>query len=251
MDVRTLIQRYGMEYVGRYYSRYRAMVVENNDPNKQGRLFVYIPSVFDGVQAWAYSAGTHGGPNTGFKYLTPPIGSTVWVTFEKGHPLYPVWEYHGWYKDQVPDELNDVYTAGFVTPNGNKILLSETDGQLTIEINGDAILKTPGDYNISIKDLNLKGKTLNSETEGNTNFNFKEFIFNKGNIGIPQSTDVSTRLNLIEAKVNQIMVALSGAQTAIGDGGATYKAQVVAALGSPLIPTTVANIASKTIKQTE
>lgn len=134
MDIRKLIQRYGLEYIGRFYSKYRAIVVENEDPDKQGKLYIYIPSIFNGIKAWAYPVGLYGGPNTGFKYLTPPKGATVWVTFEKGDPLYPVWEYHGWFKDQLPEELDDVNTLGFVTPNGNKVYLKDVDGVLHINL---------------------------------------------------------------------------------------------------------------------
>ena len=96
MTLPELIQRYGLEFIGRYYSTYRAVVLDNQDPENLGDIEVMIPSIHDGVQAWAKPKNSiGGGVNHGYKYLTPKPGDIVWVEFENGDPLRPVWSYIG------------------------------------------------------------------------------------------------------------------------------------------------------------
>ena len=40
-----IIQRYGIEYVGRFYSIYRGVVTNNKDDTGMNRLSLYIPSI--------------------------------------------------------------------------------------------------------------------------------------------------------------------------------------------------------------
>ena len=53
MTLPELIQRYGLEFIVVYYSTYRAVVLDNQDPENLGDIEVMIPSIHDGVQAWA------------------------------------------------------------------------------------------------------------------------------------------------------------------------------------------------------
>ena len=69
----------------RFYGIYRAMVVENNDPQQRRRLLVRVPSVAPQPLGWALPALTDS-PAT-----LPPPGQEVWVLFEAGDPGVPVW----------------------------------------------------------------------------------------------------------------------------------------------------------------
>lgn len=151
MTLVEAIQLYGIEHLGRYYSPHRAYVVDNIDKNNTERLKVLIPSIADGVQCWAYPKGLSGTINTGFKYLTPMVGSVVWVEFERGDPTKPVWSYHGWAIEQQPEELRGTDVCGLVTPKGNKIYLKEEDGVLNIELNQGLELKVKDGTTISIE----------------------------------------------------------------------------------------------------
>lgn len=55
--------------------------------------------------------------------MAPKNGDIVYITFEYGDPSKPLWEYHGWAQNQIPDILDDPDTMGIVTPNGNRIWL--------------------------------------------------------------------------------------------------------------------------------
>lgn len=67
-----------------YTGKYRAAVVDNNDPMQQRRLEVTVPDV-DPAPAWAMASDE-------VQYLDPPeAGTEVWVEYDNGDPAYPRW----------------------------------------------------------------------------------------------------------------------------------------------------------------
>ena len=155
-----IIQENGLEYSGRYYSTYRAIVINNNDELNMNRVHVYIPSVQNGIKIWALPKSTTiGGCFHGLKLTTPLVGEVVYIEFEGGDPLRPLWSYHGWATGETPDDLKDNNSIGLVTPEGNKIFIKDIDGELYIQTNSKV--------NISI----LEGPSLKMTQKGFT-FNF-------------------------------------------------------------------------------
>lgn len=155
-----IIQENGLEYLGRYYSTYRAIVINNNDELNMNRVHVYIPSVQNGIKIWALPKSTTiGGCFHGLKLTTPLVGEVVYIEFESGDPLRPLWSYHGWATGETPDDLKDNNSIGLVTPEGNKIYIKDIDGELYIQTNSKV--------NISI----LEGPSLKMTQKGFT-FNF-------------------------------------------------------------------------------
>ena len=155
-----IIQENGLEYLGRYYSTYRASVINNNDELNMNRVHVYIPSVQNGIKIWALPKSTTiGGCFHGLKLTTPLVGEVVYIEFEGGDPLRPLWSYHGWATGETPDDLKDNNSIGLVTPEGNKIYIKDVDGELYIQTNSKV--------NISI----LEGPSLKMTQKGFT-FNF-------------------------------------------------------------------------------
>lgn len=63
---------------------YRAVVKANLDPEGRRRLRVEVPGALTD-ETWA----TPGVPGAGD--AVPTIGSTVWVTFDRGDPSTPLW----------------------------------------------------------------------------------------------------------------------------------------------------------------
>ena len=155
-----IIQENGLEYLGRYYSTYRAIVINNNDELNMNRVHVYIPSVQNCIKIWALPKSTTiGGCFHGLKLTTPLVGEVVYIEFEGGDPLRPLWSYHGWATGETPDDLKDNNSIGLVTPEGNKIFIKDIDGELYIQTNSKV--------NISI----LEGPSLKMTQKGFT-FNF-------------------------------------------------------------------------------
>ena len=65
-----------------YYGKYRGVVVNNVDPLRIGRIMAKVPDITDEMP-WALPCFPIGGINMGF-FSIPPIGSNVWIEFEKG-----------------------------------------------------------------------------------------------------------------------------------------------------------------------
>jgi hypothetical protein len=73
-----------------YWGKYRGKVLNNIDPEFQGRIMVEVPAIPGSLLNYALPCVPYAGPNVGF-YAIPPIGGNVWVEFEGGDPNYPVW----------------------------------------------------------------------------------------------------------------------------------------------------------------
>jgi uncharacterized protein involved in type VI secretion and phage assembly len=85
---------------GNYFGKYRATVVENDDPDKRGRLKLRIPGALgtDVVSGWALPCVPYGGvADQGFFFI-PEIDAAVWVEFEEGKLDYPIWVGTFWAK---------------------------------------------------------------------------------------------------------------------------------------------------------
>lgn len=225
MDLVEIIQRFGLEHLGRYYSIYRGIVRENDDPLHLSRVKVYIPSIQRGLEIWALPKSVYGTFGAGIRGPIPKIGEVVYITFEMGDPLKPYWSYHGWARGEVPSEFGDNNTIGIVTPNGNKVLLSDDNGTLTIQVQN----------NINIKVVNDEGK----------------ITFNDGEVGVPESTKLVDRLNLIESAINNLQTIISVLKPSGPATGADGTSLLTALLGwqPNLSKTLSSDIESKEIFQ--
>ena len=63
---------YGLEKLGRYYSSYRAFVVDNDDPLKHNRVRIVSPifGMYGNQGIWAYPKSQWGGNNYGMNIFT-------------------------------------------------------------------------------------------------------------------------------------------------------------------------------------
>jgi hypothetical protein len=122
----------GVESIGRFYSIYRAIVTDIDDPSNTDQLLVYVPDV--NVMTWALPFGSHGSENSGFRLFSlPKKNDIVYVLFEKGNPGNPLWIYHGWAENQRPVDFDDPDVSGIVTPKGTKVLINDRTGEVHIE----------------------------------------------------------------------------------------------------------------------
>lgn len=75
-------------------------------------------------------------------------------------------------------------------------------------------------------------------------------VMNGGDLGgLPITSKTVSRLNNLENKVNLIISAIGAAPIAPTDGGATFKASLVSAIGAPLTPTIDQDIVNNNVKQ--
>ncbi len=76
---------------GRFYGKYRGVVVNNVDPEQRGRIMALVPDVSGLLPTtWALPCLPWGGLQTGM-FTVPQIGAGVWIEFEQGDPDYPIW----------------------------------------------------------------------------------------------------------------------------------------------------------------
>lgn len=164
---------YEAKYNDRFFGKRRAVVADNNDPDKLGRVKVRNRELFgNSMSAWATPCMPFfGGRDSGF-FSVPPVGSCVWLEFEEGlidHPIYtggffptisdghssdgsPVEEEEGFQseKSSVPAHARGEYDGSdFGGLKGNYGLPpSEFEG----EYGKVTLLQTPGGHMLELDD---------------------------------------------------------------------------------------------------
>ena len=128
---------HGLESIGKYYSSYRAYVVENEDPDNMGRIKVMIPTLTDDKvhPKWAWPKNQFSGNNYGFQVL-PMKGDIVWVEFENGNTRFPLWSHGHFTIGEKPLEFYSPQVYGFKSPKGQIIIIDDRDDIERIIING-------------------------------------------------------------------------------------------------------------------
>lgn len=198
----------GFERYGRYYSSYRGYVIENADPNYQGRIKVMVPQISSDtvIQNWAYPKGFYGGKEYGYQLL-PPKGTVVWVEFEQGDPNFPMWSYSYRNKDYIEDEFKSYTKAYIKTPYGHVIEIEDDKENPHIKLlHSDKL-------SILIDKEKMRYGKLDSDKQP-----------------IPLGNKTQQELETLKQWVKAINDALTQSQTSANDGGATYKGQIAGRL---------------------
>lgn len=166
-------QKDGLENTLRlFYSSYYGIVVDNKDPQKQGRIKVKVPQITGSqvINIWALPK-SYAGTDSGF-FAVPEIGDGVWVEFELGNPRFPVYSGGWWSKpdgqeSEIPEEARgDDYPnvriwkekSGYLLFNNvTKVLKwQNTDGPFVemsdnlVKLYGDSQPAVLGDDNASV-----------------------------------------------------------------------------------------------------
>lgn len=133
---------YGIERAtGRFYSIYKAEVVDNVDPTKTGRITVRCPAVgTDDELNWAIPSMPFTGAGYGC-YFPPEIGEFVWVEFLDGNINYPIYRGGWWIEGEITENFvnNDgtIRGRGIKTKGGHTLVFvdgqdDDDDGQIEI-----------------------------------------------------------------------------------------------------------------------
>lgn len=158
---------FGMEISGKYYSKYRAFVIDNEDELNLNRLKLIIPTISDsqGEDIWAFPCNQWGGKDYGLNLL-PQIGDMVWVEFEFGDANHPIWSHAGYAIEEKPEEFSSPNIYGFKTPLGTKIIINDDEGTEEVLIK----LGSNNDWIKINKDtLELESKLIKLGQEGKEN----------------------------------------------------------------------------------
>ncbi len=137
-----------------------ATVVDNNDPDKLGRVKVKFPWLEAEETIWVRVLTLHAGPERGW-YAIPEVGDEVLVGYEFGSPGYPIVLGALYNKDSAPPGAagtpeNNVKM--FLTKGGNEIRINDESGSEEI-----AITTRDGDNKVV---LSMSGPSLTIESKG-------------------------------------------------------------------------------------
>lgn len=117
-------------------------VTDNLDPLKLERIKVSIPGLLEeadpSLHPWAGKDGNGFMSSTstyGFFGLVPRIGDKVWVRFQRGDLLFPLYWASPILNGQRPAEADVNYPNryGWVDPAGNSVVIDVTAGSTTME----------------------------------------------------------------------------------------------------------------------
>lgn len=122
----------------RYFGKYRAFVVDVEDPDLRGRVKLSVPSVLgEETTDWALPVVGYGG-GEGFGMLAvPPVGSQVVAEFLEGDISAPMWTGTFWRTGgEVPPEHSDVGQAlkVFKTESGHVLSFNDTEGEEEVKL---------------------------------------------------------------------------------------------------------------------
>lgn len=104
-----------------FYGKHAGVVTDTNDPMGIGRLRARVPEVFGEEEpcGWALPClPWGGGKNRGF-FALPEVGDTVWIEFEAGDPMRPIWSGTFWGSPDSAGGQDDLGTeTGPEVPEG-------------------------------------------------------------------------------------------------------------------------------------
>jgi uncharacterized protein involved in type VI secretion and phage assembly len=143
----------------RFYGKYRGVVTDNIDPMQIGRIQAQVPDVLGELpSSWALPSVPAAGIQAGC-FIAPPVGSQVWIEFERGDPGYPIWTGGFW---GTVAEVPVLALAPAAIPPGQNIVL-QTTGQNTLALSdapsspasGGIILKAASGAMIVVNDTGI------------------------------------------------------------------------------------------------
>lgn len=128
--------------MSKYFGKYRAIVVDVNDPEKRGRIRVTCPKVYGTDKSpWCQPCVPYAYDNGG-DFVLPMKNDFVWVEFEEGDVRYPIYTGGLWAKDKSPvSDYAQAHNIRQIEFAGCKITMQP--GSIIIT-NGSAVLKLTG-----------------------------------------------------------------------------------------------------------
>ena len=144
----------------KFYGKHRGVVINNRDPLQQGRLQVDVPDVLgSAVSAWAEACVPLAGPN-GLPmgvYMVPPIGTRVWIEFERGDPDFPIWV------GCLCGTSANIPPAALASPSPDLCIIIQTAGGNSLEIvdaspsiaTSGIVLKSANGAMIAVNDIGI------------------------------------------------------------------------------------------------
>jgi uncharacterized protein involved in type VI secretion and phage assembly len=127
-------------HAGRFYGKYRGLVVDSEDPQRLARIKAHVPEVLGNVDSgWAMPCVPYAGDGSGH-YMVPEPGTGVWIEFEAGDPSRPIWSGCWWGDGQLPED-----NGGQSGSPSLKVIRSEQGLMVTLDDNSQVITVSDSD----------------------------------------------------------------------------------------------------------
>lgn len=187
----------------KWLGKYRAIVMDNNDPERRGRIRVQCPTVLgDYLSSWCEPCIPYATDYAG-DYYVPPVSEAIWVEFEEGDVDKPIWG-GGWYKidsspltqDANPTDYRYIVFKNSVLRMGEKEFIFELrdgDDSYTVIIDTSTWLG-----------LNYIGSKSEQELG-----DLQELINNKNWLLVEFPTNVSDNINILNENIKTVSDALN------------------------------------------
>jgi uncharacterized protein involved in type VI secretion and phage assembly len=159
---------------GLFYGVYPALVVDIQDPDKQGRVKVRLPwspdNGSESYEVWARMATMMGGNNRG-SWFIPDENDEVVVAFEGGNPRRPYVVGGLWNgQDAAPEQMDsDNNLKTLLSRQGVRMTMDDTVGAVKLRLEtpgGNSIVLDDGQLSITIEDS--AGNTIKLDSSGVT-----------------------------------------------------------------------------------
>lgn len=192
-----LLERAAAGPGGRFYGVHPALVIDNQDPDGQGRVRIRLPWSPDtdgaAYEAWARLATLMAGADRG-SWFIPDVDDEVLVAFEGGDTRHPYVVGMLWNGRDAPPEQMD-------SGNNLKTLLSRAGIRITMDDSDGAVkltLSTPGGHSLVFSDEDSSIRA--ADANGNV------IKMDGGGISISAAAKVKIDAALIEASAGLVTV---------------------------------------------
>ena len=166
----STLSRKGLEFIGLYYGKYRAIVVDNDDPEGMNRIKVIVPRITGNTTNphWAISS-QYTGKGYGSQCL-PQKGDIVFIECADGKSDVLIWSHANYHKGDKPEEFSDTKIFGFKSPEGTYVLIDDTNKQVVIQTKNGEYIKVEVDKLIAeAKAIEIGTQNLEPAVKGDKN----------------------------------------------------------------------------------
>lgn len=211
----------------KHYGKFRGFVVDNQDPEKRGRLRLRVPSLLGSeTSAWALPCLPFGGLADQGLFMIPEIDAQVWVEFEEGNLHAPIWTGVFWQQSgDVPSEasLDEPTTRILKTPSGHVLQFDDASGkekirlfhpkeaELTMDENGTVVLK---DGNGEVITLDASGGKITVEDA-----NGNQVVLDASGTQVKDANGNEMTMSASGITLKGTQIVIQGSQVALGSQG--------------------------------
>ena len=164
-----LLEKLYQQICSKRYGKYRATVVDRDDPEGKGRLRLQIPAVLGNQESgWALPCFANGGISDVGSITIPELDAHVWVEFEAGDPSLPIWTgtFFG-QADDLPQEaqMSPPDARVVKTPKGSVFAISDQNDSESILLKHYAGQQLEMDAGGNLTIENTGGETITLDAE--------------------------------------------------------------------------------------